>query len=140
VNYYPYNALHRRYAEHMTEVSLSDDTRGIIAIDSMNTPQGVILFDQFTETACTAHIAIGNPIALRGLHIEAFKYAFEQLNKRMIIGVVAANNAKALKLNAHFGFTEIARIKDAYDICVDQVVIQMLREDCKYINQLKKVA
>ena len=99
-----------------------------------------LLLDQFTETACTAHIAVTNPMALRGLHIEAFKYAFLQLGLSMILGVVAASNAKALKLNAHFGFTEIARIKDAYAQGVDQVVLQMKREDCKYINQLKKVA
>ena len=124
----------------MTTVSLSDDTRGIIALSDMNIPGGIVLFDQFTDTACMAHIAVSNPMALRGMHVEAFNYAFRQLGLKMILGVVAGNNKKALKLNAHFGFSEIARIKDAYAEGIDQVVLQMLAEDCKYINQLKKVA
>ena len=142
MNYYAYNGdADADYARSVSMVSLSDDTRGIVAMeDDHRIHAGIVLFDQFTETACTAHIAVTNPMALRGLHIEAFKYAFLQLGLSMILGVVAASNAKALKLNAHFGFTEIARIKDAYAQGVDQVVLQMKREDCKYINQLKKVA
>ena len=141
MNYFAYKPEYdSRYAKQNTVVSLSDDTRGIVAFSDAGKPQGIVLFDQFTETACTAHISVTNPMALRGLHIEAFSYAFEQLEKSMILGVVAASNAKALKLNAHFGFTEIARIKDGYAQGVDQVVLQMKREDCKYITQLKKVA
>jgi len=141
VNYYSLNiASDLGYVKRITTVSVSADTRGIIALNEENTPQGVVLFDQFTETACTAHIAITNPMALRGLHIEAFTYAFKQVGKRMILGPVESNNEKALKLNKHLGFTEIARIKDAYAEGVDMIVLQLLREDCKYITELKEVA
>jgi RimJ/RimL family protein N-acetyltransferase len=58
----------------------------------------------------------------------------------MMLGITPSDNVKACKLHKHLGFTEIARIKDAYDVGVDQIVFQMLREDCKYIAKLKEVA
>jgi len=142
VKYFAYDGdADAEYARRVTTVSLSADTRGIVAMeDDHRIHAGIVLFDQFTENSCTAHISITNPMALRGLHIEAFKYAFNQLDKSMILGPVESDNKKALKLNAHFGFTEVARIKDAYADGVDLVLLQMKREDCKYLIKMKEAA
>jgi hypothetical protein len=138
MKFIPYNPFrHLEYARQALNVPISAFTRGIVAIGLDTMPCAVVLLDNWTETAVTAHIAVQNNMALRKLHIEAFKYVFLDLNKRMMLGIVPSDNAKALKLHAHLGFTEIARIKDGYDIGVDQVVIQMLRKECRYITDLK---
>ena len=132
--------LHLEYVRRVTKVDIGVSTRGIVAIDDNDKPQGVVLFDSWTSTSVNAHISIQNPMVLRGLHIEAFKYVFETCNKLMILGIVASDNAAARRLNRHFGFTQVARIPNAVDACVDQLVLQLLRQDCKYINQFKEVA
>ena len=140
MKYIPYNPFrHLDYARNVLSVPISTFTRGIVAMNN-GMPCAIVLLDNFTETSVTAHIAVENAMALRKLHIEAFKYVFLSLDKRMMLGVVPSDNVKALKLHAHLGFTEIARIKDGWDVGIDQVVIQMLRDDCKYINDLKEVA
>ena len=79
-------------------------------------------------------------MVLRALHTEAFKYVFEQLDKRMILATIASTNAKSIKLCGHLGFSELFRIPDGYAVGVDQVVLQILREDCKYIDKFKEAA
>lgn len=141
MKYIPYNPFrHLEYARLTLDVPISTFTRGIVAIGDNGLPCAIVLLDHFTETAVTGHIAVQNVMALRKLHLETFKYVFLSLDKRMFLGITPSNNTKAIKLHQHFGFTEIARIKDAYDVGVDQIVFQMLRKDCKYIAKLKEVA
>jgi hypothetical protein len=132
--------VHLEYARTVLQVPISQYTKGIVAVDASGKPCAVVLLDNWTPTAVTGHVAIENPMAMRKLHKELFKYVFVDCGKKMLMGVTPSNNEKALKFNAHIGLTEIARIKDAYDVGVDQVVIQLLREDCKYITQLREVA
>lgn len=129
---------HLDYVRQVLDVPVSTFTRGIVAENPE--PCGVVLLDNFTDTSASAHIAVQNPMALRELHLETFKHVFLVLNKRMLLGITPSDNMKALKLHKHLGFTEIARIKDGYAYGVDQVVLQMLREDCKYLTKLREVA
>ena len=141
MKYIPYNPFrHLEYARTVLTVPISTFTRGIVAIGPNGLPCAIVLLDNFTETSVTGHIAVEKRMALRKLHIEVFKYVFLSLDKRMMLGITPSDNTKAVKLHKHFGFTEIARIKDACDVGVDQIVFQMLRKDCKYINALKEVA
>jgi hypothetical protein len=141
VRYVPFNAFyHLDYVRMMTEVDIGRNTGGIVAVGNNGVPQAAVLFDNWSENSVTVHITVQNPMALRRLHIEAFKYIFLTCNRKMMIGVVASNNEKAIRLDKHFGFTEIARVPNAVTDGVDQIIYQLLREDCQYLLQLEKVA
>jgi hypothetical protein len=141
MKYIAYNPFrHLEYARKQLDIPISTFTRGIVAIGGNGLPCGIVLLDNWTATSVSGHIAVENPMALRKLHTETFKYVFLELGKLMFLGITPSNNEKAIKLHTHFGFTEVARIKDAYDIGVDQIVFQMLKKDCKYIKDLKEVA
>ena len=131
---------HLEYAREVSEASVSADTKGIVAIDSSGEPQGIVLLDSWSETAVTAHISITNPMALRTLHTETFRYVFETCGKLMIIGNVASNNTKARRLNRHFGFTELARIPNGHSLGVDILILQLLASECQYLNKQREAA
>jgi L-amino acid N-acyltransferase YncA len=141
VRYVPFNAFyHLDYVRMVTEVDIGRNTGGIVAIDSTGDLQGIVLFDNWAENSVTVHISIQSAMVLRGLHIEAFKYIFLTCNRKMMIGVVPSNNAKAIRLDKHFGFTEIARIPNAITDGVDQIIYQLLRKDCQYLIDLEEAA
>jgi hypothetical protein len=131
---------HLKYVRSVLQVAISSETRGLIAIDANETPIGVVLLDNWTANSVMGHIAVQKPIALRELLPEAFKYVFNFCQKSMMLGSVPADVTKALKLNAHIGFKELYRVKDGWDVGIDMVLIQMLKDDCRYIQTFKEVA
>jgi predicted dinucleotide-binding enzyme len=62
-----------------------------------------------------------------------FAYPFLQLKCKVLIGRVASTNHKALKLDKHLGFKEIARIPDAVPNG-DVIILTMRREECHWLN------
>ena len=119
-----------------------EDTTGIMAIDTdTNTTVGACIMDNWTANSVQAHFMITDPMVLRhGFIEECFDYIFNHAGRRYIYGFVPGNNEKALKLNAHMGFTEILRLPDAFTDGVDYVVMQLRREDCKYLPEIKAVS
>ena len=112
------------------------DTRGVVALES-STGQIVAagVADTFSHTGCQVHMWIKNPMVLRhGWLEEIFNYIFNTCNRSVIIGLVPGDNAKALKLNKHVGYEEVYRIKDGFNVGVDYVIMEMRREDCRWIN------
>jgi RimJ/RimL family protein N-acetyltransferase len=49
---------------------------------------------------------------------------------------VAASNTRSLKFVQRMGFKEIHRVKDGWDTGDDLIVLQMLREDCHWLDKL----
>jgi hypothetical protein len=131
---------HLEYVQTVMQVPISKATRGVVAVDATETPQGVVLLDNWSENSVMGHIAIQNHMALRELLPAAFNYVFNFCQKGMMLGCVPEDVTKALKLNAHIGFTELYRIKDGWDVGVDYVMLQMLKDDCKYITKIKEAA
>jgi len=115
---------------------LVEDTTGIIALDQANRYVAAVVIDSWTNTSVQVHSYIGNPYVLRRGFAEAvFSAIFVHAGKRVAIGTVPANNAKALKFNTHMGFTELCRIKDGFDVGVDYVIMEMRRESCRWIDR-----
>lgn len=113
-----------------------EDTQGMVAYD---TETGKILAccacDSFTKTSCATHMAIVDPMVLRHGFLEAIAHhLFVTCNRSNVIGLVPSINAQALRFNEHIGFKEIARIPDGLDEGVDYVIMQMKREDCKWLE------
>jgi hypothetical protein len=138
VAFHPFK--HLEYVRSVLQVPISTATRGLVAIGTNGAPDGVVLLDNWSENAVMGHIAVQNPIALRELLPAAFNYVFNFCQKGMMLGCVPADVTKALKLNAHIGFKEIYRIKDGWDVGIDVVMLQMLKDDCKYVTKIKEVA
>jgi hypothetical protein len=132
---------HGRWVKDLLNPTFCEDTKGIVALKN-NKPIGVMLADQWTDSSVQTHIGITDPLCLKhGLHKEFCKWVFITAGRKMMIGLTPSNNEKAMKLNKHFGFTEVGRLKDAYADGVDYVQYVMKREDCKYIPQeLRKAA
>ena len=122
------------------------DTNGIMAIDiEKNETVGAVIFDNWTPNGCQSHVIITNPLVLRhGFAEEVFKYVFITSGRKMMLGFVRSDNLKALKFDRNLGFEEIYRLKDGFEDGVDIVAIQLLKENCRFIQKyeekLKEVA
>ncbi|MDB4312049.1 hypothetical protein N9937_01335 [bacterium] len=110
------------------------DTRGIVAVRKGKFVAGCV-YDNWTNGSVTCHHIIVEPTVIRHGWLEAIHTAAFGEARKVILGLVAGNNAAALKFNKHMGFTEICRIKDGWDIGVDNVVMEMRREDCPYLEE-----
>ena len=121
-------------------VPISSSTRGLIAVDKDEKPQGVVILDNWAENSVMGHIAVQHPMAMRKLPFEALDHVFNTCQKGMFIGIIPADNPESLKFHTHLGFSEIYRIKDGWAVGIDYIIVQLLKEDCKYINRIKEVA
>jgi hypothetical protein len=141
VNIVAFNPFtHLDYARSVLTVPISSFTRGLVALDKNNVPKGIVLLDQWTENSVMGHIAIQHPMAMRKLPFEALDYVFNTLGKNLFMGAIPSDNPKSLKFNQHLGFEVVYTIEDGYDIGVDILLMQLKKENCKYIQKLKEVA
>ena len=124
-----------------THVIRCEDTQGIVAFDDSGIA-AVAVLDSFTVDGCSVHFAIDRPIVIRsGFLNEIARHAFVSCNRKRIFGLVPSNNAKALKLDKHIGFTEVARVPNALAEGVDYIVMVMERKDCRWLpEQLREAA
>lgn len=95
---------------------------------------GVVGYNGFYGKLCNIHSAgIGNWICRRLLWM-AFDYPFNQLGIVQLIGPVASDNAKALKLNEHLGFERLYTVKDGHAPGVDIIYMGMRKEQCRFVK------
>lgn len=96
---------------------------------------GAVAFNGFLGATCCMHVAgDGNWLSRRLLNA-VFDYAFNRCKMECVIGPVAANNSRALAFDHHVGFTMIHTIVNGWEPGVDLVVMQMLRKDCRWIQE-----
>ena len=111
--------------------TLSAETKGIVALDAAGDLVAACCFDNWSFNSCQIHIYIANPFVLKhGFAREVFNYAFNTCGKGMVIGVTAADNAKALKFIKNIGLVEIFRIPEGHKKGVDFVITQLRKENC----------
>lgn len=116
-----------------------EDTGGIMAIDTdKNETVGAVIMDNWTQNSVQCHFMISSPLVLRHQFLEcAFDYMFNQRGVARVYGLVPANNEKAVKLNVNMGFTIKARMEEAYEVGVDYLLMEMKRENCRFIHQAR---
>ncbi len=131
---------HLEYVNKVLSTPISASTGGLIAIDSSGEPKGVVLLDNWADNSVMGHIAIQHPMAMRNLPFEALKYVFLTCNKGIFLGAIPADNSESFKFHKHLGFSEMHRIEDGYALGIDIILMQMRREDCRYIKKLQEVA
>lgn len=116
-----------------------EDSQGIIGYDEKGIIKCGAVFDSFTVDACSVHLAMLSPMALRyGFLDEIAKHLFITCSRERVFGLVPSNNSKAIKLNSHLGWKEVTRIPDAVSSGVDYIVLRMDKEDCRWLHHKTK--
>lgn len=112
-----------------------EDTCGIMAIDlDTNTTVGAAIMDNWTQNSVQCHFLITTPMVLKHNFLECcYNFMFNEHKVKYIYGLVPSNNEKALKFNAHMGFTVKTTLEEAFQVGVDYVIMELKRENCKYI-------
>ena len=118
-----------------------DITPGLRAMEVVRESDGVILgmvgYDGWAPNSCAMHIAMDSPMAGRLLLKNAFRVAFEVFGRGILVATVLSSNAHTLAFDKHLGFREVFRGKDWIEPGVDQVWLEMRREDCRWLQQRK---
>jgi RimJ/RimL family protein N-acetyltransferase len=130
------------FLQERAKVLACQDSQGIVAFDNETGKiLAVCVADSFTVDACQVHFAIDNPLVIRrGFLHEIARHLFHVNNRKRIFGLVPANNTKAMKLDTHIGFREVARIPDGYADGIDYVVLRMDRDTSPWLVNLKEAA
>ena len=113
-----------------------EDTCGIMAVDlETGKTVGAVIFDNWTANSVQTHFIITTPMLLRhGFLEQAYDFIFNEKGCKFMYGLVPSNNHKACTLNKHMGFTEKTRMTDAYADGVDFILMELKRENCKFLN------
>lgn len=127
---------HFQYLVDRAGVYPSPLFKAIEAVD-MDTVHGMFGYDGWTPNAVVMHVALDTPIALKYLLRPAFEYPFIQLGLGIALCAIRGDNVKSVKLTEHVGFKEVYRIKDCFGKGIDQMIYEMRREDCRWIQQRK---
>jgi len=124
--------------QRTTDIIPCFDTKGLVAIDEEGVLCGAVVFDQFTLNSAQCHIVLPKPIqALRaGLLENAAEYIFGFYGCGVVFGISPSNNDKATRFNKHFGFREVARLKDAFEIGVDSIIWEVTKSNCSWYTKL----
>jgi L-amino acid N-acyltransferase YncA len=98
-----------------------------------NEIRAVVVYCGFFGKSCMIHVGSkGDHWATKSFLRAVFNYPFNKLKLKVIIGTVAGNNEKALKLDRHLGFKDVAFIPDAHDDG-DLVILEMRPHFCKWL-------
>jgi len=98
-----------------------------------NEIRAVIVYCGFVGKSCLIHVGSeGQHWMTKSFLKEAFNYPFKTLKLKVIIGTVAGSNEKALKLDRHLGFKDVAFIPDAHDKG-DLVILEMRPSFCRWL-------
>lgn len=117
-----------------TSCGLTPAAAAIKATDAGGRIVGMVGYDNWTENACQAHMAVATPMAWRALVRPAFAYPFLQAGKGVILAVIPAGNARSVDLASRFGFMVTHRVRDGWAVGEDLICLEMRRENCRWIQ------
>ena len=115
-------------------IPATNKTTGIIAVnekeDGSTEPVGAALFDMWTHTGVCVHWWMDTPMLIRhGFFNEICSYVFGECGKNVIIGIIPDNSVKSMNLAVKLGLVEVGRIKEGYNVGVDQVILEVRVEN-----------
>lgn len=111
--------------------ALSSKARGVTAYDARGV-RGVVCWDGWTENAAYVHMASDTPMVWRYLPEPACRHFYAHYG--LMIGVIPERHRASVELAAHLGFREASRIKDGWARGEDLLVMEMRREDCRWLE------
>jgi RimJ/RimL family protein N-acetyltransferase len=97
----------------------------------------VVGFSGFMGKVCQIHIAMRPEFHFSPKRMleETFRYAFNDCERELLIGIVNSENEKAMKYDEHLGFKELYRIPQMHDNGGDIVVLGMKKSECRYLKR-----
>lgn len=116
-----------------TGCTITTDFNAIKAVDEAGAIHGMVGYCDWTQNCVRMHMAVESPIVWRSLLRPALEYPFCQVGVGMILGVIRGSNAKSLRFSGAVGLKEIFRLKDGVKPGEDIVMLQLLKEDCRYL-------
>lgn len=131
-----------QWFKERTSVIRMEDTMGMVAYE--DTRLGILavcVADSFGPDNCNVHLAIDNPLVIRrGFLNEIANWLFVQNKRARLFGLVPSNNSKAERFNKHIGWEEIARVPNAVAEGVDYIVVEMHRDTCRWLKNVRRAA
>lgn len=118
----------------------SMDIKAIEAVDAAGRIHGMAGFDGWTANSVVLTLALDNPACFRQLILAIFHYAFVQAGRGVALATVRGSNVRSLKLCKHVGMREVYRVRDGVAVGEDLVIMEMRREECKWISQADRKA
>lgn len=125
---------HYGWIAERAHLTIGPTLQALEAVNAEGRIVGMVAYDSPTPNSVYMHVALDHPAAARHLIIPAFKGAFVGLDKKIVYGTVLSNNTRALALDLHLGFREVARLRDAWSPGVDVIFLEMRRENCRWLN------
>jgi RimJ/RimL family protein N-acetyltransferase len=131
---------HLSWIAQRARLVLDRSFRAIEAVDG-DRILGMVGFDGWLDNACCVHVAIEHPLALRHLLRPGFGIPFNECGFGVVIAKVLSTNERSLALVKHLGFREVCRGKDWVRPGIDLVVLEMRRDDCRFLpHEMRRVA
>lgn len=101
----------------------------------------VVAYNGFTGRTCFMHSAIDDPTAINRTFVKAiFAYPFLQCGRTHVLALVDSANLQALDINKRCGFREVLRLEGSGLEGQDLILLQMTRNECRWINGKEKHA
>jgi hypothetical protein len=121
----------------MTRVGglFNDKTDHVIAVVRDERTQGGVVYTGYLGAAIILHMA-GNETnwATRDFLWMVYDYAFNQLGVRKLLGIVSANNLRALQIDLRMGFKVEAKLAEVFPDGSDALIVSMVKRDCKWLR------
>lgn len=128
------------WVEQRASCTLSSNATGIKVVRKDGSIAGMVAYDSWTKNSVQAHMAVESPIAWRALAPETFRYPFEQVGIGVILGVIPAYNQKSLTMAKRLGLVETYRVPNGWDTGVDLVLLELAKENCRWLSGSRKAA
>jgi hypothetical protein len=123
-----------------THCAVTESFRAIKAVDAIGRILGMVGYDLWTLNSVQAHMAVDSPIAWRAMLRPAFAYPFLEAGMGVILAVIPAGNARSVHLATRFGFRPVHRVRDGWAPGEDLIMLEMRREECRWLEPQRKVA
>lgn len=96
------------------------------------------VYHRWRQFDCELTFAASSPKWCRkGVLKALFHYPFVQQGLERMTLIIGENNPRAIKLNTGLGFRIEGRARKAYDGKHDAFVLGMLKDECKWIKEIK---
>lgn len=131
---------HLGWIQERVGCALTPGATAIEAIDSAGRVLGMVVFDGWTPNAVQLHVAVDTPAAWVALTRPMFQYVFEQAGREVLMGMVLGSNTKCLRLARGLGFRGSHRVKDGHSKGVDLVMVEIRKNECRWLRPARKAA
>jgi L-amino acid N-acyltransferase YncA len=121
------------WLQRRTDCAVTSDFSAIEALDAYGRTRGMVGYCGWTENSVQMHMAVTAPSVWRALLRPSLEYPFAQVGVGVCLGIIPSSNVKSLRFAGAVGFEEKYRIRDGWDVGEDLVLLEMRKEDCRFL-------